>query len=90
MREGIADYIGFGPIYPTQSKARPDPVQGLDSLRRVRARVALPIVAIGGISTSTVGEVLAAGASAVAMIGEIVHAPDVERTVRGLLAIQAA
>ncbi len=89
-REGIADYIGFGPIFPTQSKGHPDPVQGLDGLLRVRARVALPIVAIGGIASSTVGEVLAAGADAVAMISEIVRASDVEAKVRELLAIQSA
>ena len=87
--EGIADYIGFGPIFPTSSKDRPDPVQGSDSLRQIRARVALPIVAIGGITAATMDAVLAAGANAVAMIGEIVRAPNVEAKVRGLLAIQA-
>jgi len=86
--EGIADYIGFGPIFPTSSKDRPDPVQGSDSLRQIRARVALPIVAIGGITAATMDAVLVAGADAVAMIGEIVRAPNVEAKVRGLLAIQ--
>ena len=84
-RAGIADYIGFGPIFPTTSKRHPDPVQGLDGLRAVRARVQLPIVAIGGISAATVRDVLAAGADAVAMIGDIVRAADVTATVRGLL-----
>ena len=88
--DGIADYIGFGPIFPTSSKERPDPVQGLDVLRQVRACVALPIVAIGGISASTMGEVLSTGADAVALIGEIVRGPDVEAKVRELLAIQSA
>ena len=85
-REGIADYIGFGPIYPTRSKERADPVRGIDGLRQVRDRVALPIVAIGGITAATMGEVLAAGADAVAMISEIVRAPDVGAKVRALLA----
>lgn len=75
--QGVADYLGFGPIYATTSKAKSDPVQGLDGLRRVRARVALPIVAIGGISRETTADVLAAGADAVAVIGDIVRAPDV-------------
>jgi thiamine-phosphate pyrophosphorylase len=83
-RESIADYIGFGPIYPTRSKERPDPVQGIDGLRQIRARVALPIVAIGGITAAAMSEVLAAGADAVAMIGEIVHAQDIEAKVREL------
>lgn len=84
-RAGVADYIGFGPIFRTTSKPRPDPTQGLDGLRAVRARVALPIVAIGGITARTMDEVLAAGADAVAMIGEIVRATDVAGTVRALL-----
>jgi thiamine-phosphate pyrophosphorylase len=84
-REGIADYIGFGPIYPTTSKDRADPVQGLEGLRLVRRRVKLPIVAIGGITAGTMCDVLAAGADAVAMIGEIVRAEDVSAKVRALL-----
>ena len=84
-RAGTADYIGFGPIYPTTSKERPDPVQGLDRLRQIRSRVAIPIVAIGGITASTMPAVLAAGADAVAMISEIVRADDVTATVRALL-----
>jgi thiamine-phosphate pyrophosphorylase len=84
-REGIADYIGFGPIYPTTSKERADPVQGLKGLRSVRSRVKLPIVAIGGITTGTMLDVLATGADAVAMIGEIVRAEDVSAKVRALL-----
>lgn len=76
--QGIADYIGFGPMYATTSKENPDPVQSLEALQRVRREVSLPLVAIGGITAETMGEVLAAGADAVAMIGEIVRAPDVE------------
>jgi thiamine-phosphate pyrophosphorylase len=84
-RNGIADYIGFGPIYPTQSKRHPDPVQGLERLQQVRSQVATPIVAIGGITAASMGEVLASGADAVAMIGEIARAPDVRKAVRRLL-----
>ncbi|MFI5395085.1 MAG: thiamine phosphate synthase [Candidatus Binatia bacterium] len=84
-RAGKADYIGFGPIYPTTSKERPDPVQGLDRLRQIRSRVAIPIVAIGGITAKTMPEVLTAGADAVAMISEIVRADDVTAKVHALL-----
>ena len=84
-REGIADYLGFGPIYSTTSKEHPDPIQGLDGLRTVRQHVALPIVAIGGITAATMPAVLANGADAVAMIGTVVRARDVEATVRHLL-----
>jgi len=84
-RQGIADYIGFGPIYPTVSKERTDPVQGLEGLRLIRSRVGLPIVAIGGITAETMPDVLAAGADAVAMIGDIVRAGDVGAKIRALL-----
>jgi thiamine-phosphate pyrophosphorylase len=88
-REGIADYLGFGPVYATTSKEQPDPVQGVEALRLTRRRVALPVVAIGGISAATMPEVLAAGADAVAMIGEIVRAADVTAKVRALLQIRS-
>jgi thiamine-phosphate pyrophosphorylase len=85
-RAGIVDYIGFGPVFPTTSKAHPDPVQGLEGLRAVRTRVTLPIVAIGGITAQTMPDTLAAGADAVAMIGGIVGVDDIAATVRALLA----
>ena len=84
-REGLADYLGFGPIYATSSKDNPDPVQGLDGLRAVRSQLQMPLVAIGGITAATIADVLAAGADAVAMIGEIVRATDVTETARTLL-----
>jgi len=85
-RTGLVDYIGFGPVFATTSKERPDPLQGLDGLRRVRRAVSLPIVAIGGITAATLPAVLDAGADAAAMIGEIVRAHDITATVRHLLA----
>jgi len=82
---GMVDYIGVGPLFPTQSKANPDPVVGISGLRAARREVALPIVAIGGVREPDVGAVLAAGADAVAMIGEIVNAVDVPAKIRSLL-----
>ena len=87
-RAGIADYIGFGPIYATTSKEQPDPVQGIAALRAVRSRVALPLVAIGGITAETMRDVLNAGADAVAMIGDVVNAHDVRAKVRALLQVR--
>jgi thiamine-phosphate diphosphorylase len=83
--DGLANYLGFGPIYATTSKHNPDPVQGLDGLRAARRRVQMPIVAIGGITAATMADVLGSGADAVAMIGDIVRADDVTGTVRALL-----
>jgi len=63
-----ADYIGFGPVFPTRTKERPEPVVGVGGLAAVCAAVALPVVAIGGITAETAPTVIAAGAAAVAAI----------------------
>jgi thiamine-phosphate pyrophosphorylase len=74
--QGGADYIGFGPIFATGSKERPDPVVGLDGLRAVVAAVSVPVVAIGGIRRSNLAEVVSAGAAAAAVIADIENAGD--------------
>jgi thiamine-phosphate pyrophosphorylase len=86
---GGADYIGFGAIYSGGLK-NVEHAQGLDRLRAVRATVTLPIVAIGGITQSTMPQVLAAGADAAAIITDVVRAPDIAAKVRALLAIEPA
>jgi thiamine-phosphate diphosphorylase len=83
---GGADYIGFGAIYSGGLKNVQN-AQGLERLRSVRAAVSLPIVAIGGITETTMPEVLTAGADAAAIITDVVHAPDIPAKVRALLAI---
>jgi len=83
---GGAYYIGFGAIYSGGLK-RVANAQGLGRLRAVRAAVSLPIVAIGGISETTMPEVLAAGADAAAIITDVVRAADIPAKVRALLAI---
>lgn len=83
---GVADYIGFGPVFATSTKENPDPVVGLAGLADVRRAVALPIVAIGGIGRAEFAAARAAGADAVAMIGAIVGAADIAGTLRDLLA----
>lgn len=80
-----ADYLGVGPIYPTGSKAGALPARGLALLQGVRALTTLPLVAIGGITADTAPAVRAAGADSVAMIGALVHAPDVAAAVRTVL-----
>lgn len=71
-----ADYVGFGPVFPTSTKLDAGPVSGLETLRLVCARVALPVVAIGGIGASNIAEVAAAGAACAAVVSAIVRAPD--------------
>jgi len=71
-----ADYIAVGPIFGTSSKANPDPVVGLDFLRKVRALSDKPIVAIGGISLERTASVIEAGADSVAVISGILSTAD--------------
>jgi thiamine-phosphate pyrophosphorylase len=69
-----ADYIAIGPIFPTGSKAHPDRVVGLETIRRVRALTDKPIVAIGGITLEAAAQVRRAGADCVAVISDILRA----------------
>lgn len=69
-----ADYIAVGPIFPTSSKANPDPVVGLELIRQVRNLTEKPIVAIGGITLERAASVIEAGADCVAVIRDIVCA----------------
>jgi thiamine-phosphate pyrophosphorylase len=71
-----ADYIAFGPIFPTASKERPDPTVGLEGLRRARGATGKPLVAIGGITAENARSVIEAGADAVAVIRDLVASPD--------------
>ena len=70
-----ADYVAVGSMFPTGSKAGFRLV-GPDLLRRVRPHVAVPLVAIGGITVDNVAEVIRAGADAVAVISGVCAAPD--------------
>lgn len=65
------DYLAFGPVFPTSSKANPDPVVGLDGLAQARAAVRAPLVAIGGVTRANARQVFEAGADAVAVIHDI-------------------
>ncbi len=69
-----ADYIGFGAMYPTDSK-NVTHIAGTAGLAAVRDRVRLPIVAIGGITTSNACRVIDAGADAVAVISSVLSSP---------------
>jgi thiamine-phosphate pyrophosphorylase len=68
------DYIAAGPIFGTSSKEKPNPVVGVDELRRLRALETRPLVAIGGITRENALAVLEAGADSVAVIGDLLPA----------------
>jgi thiamine-phosphate pyrophosphorylase len=71
-----ADYIAVGPIFSTSTKSNPDPVVGTEFVRQVRPLTDKPIVAIGGITLERAAGVVQAGADSVAVISDILRAPD--------------
>jgi thiamine-phosphate diphosphorylase len=78
-----ADYIGFGPIFRTETKDAGSP-KGIALLAQVRSRIHIPIVAIGGINLDNVRSVLAAGVDAVAVASAILNADIKENAGRFL------
>ena len=68
------DYVALGPVFATASKQNPDPVVGLEEVRRCRPLLDKPLVAIGGITRENALDVLQAGADSVAVISGLV--PD--------------
>ena len=83
LAEG-ADYIGFGPVYPTTSKADADPVTGIKLLKQAVEAIPLPIIAIGGISVENTPEVMRAGARGIAVISAVCCQEDPEQATRAL------
>jgi thiamine-phosphate pyrophosphorylase len=70
-----ADYLAIGPVFPTSSKDRPDPVVGLEGVRRARQLTRKPLVAIGGITRANAASVIEAGADSVAVISDLLREP---------------
>jgi thiamine-phosphate pyrophosphorylase len=70
-----ADYLAIGPVFATSSKEKPDPVVGLEGVRRARALTRKPLVAIGGITRANAASVIEAGADSVAVISDLLREP---------------
>jgi len=81
------DYIAVGPIFPTATKENPDPVVGLEFLRAARGLTRKPLVAIGGIAIASAADVFRAGADSIAVIRDLLAAPDPGMRAREFLAI---
>jgi thiamine-phosphate pyrophosphorylase len=83
LAEG-ADYIGFGPVYPTTSKEDADPVTGIKLLEQAVEAIPLPIIAIGGISVENAPEIMRTGAQGIAVISAVCCQEDPEQATRAL------
>jgi thiamine-phosphate pyrophosphorylase len=70
-----ADYLAIGPVFAPGSKANPDPVVGLEGVRRARELTSKPLVAIGGITRANARSVIDAGADSVAVISDLIRDP---------------
>lgn len=70
-----ADYLAIGPVFSTLSKDKPDPMVGLDGVRRARQQTRKPLVAIGGITRTNAASVIEAGADSVAVISDLLREP---------------
>lgn len=72
-----ADYVGLSPIFPTSTKSDAGHACGIQMISKVKKYIRIPIIAIGGINESNLGEVLDAGAKNVAIISAIVAKENV-------------
>jgi thiamine-phosphate pyrophosphorylase len=70
-----ANYLAIGPVFSTSSKEKPDPVVGLEGVRRARQLTRKPLVAIGGITRANAASVIEAGADSVAVISDLLRDP---------------
>jgi len=79
-----ADYVGFGPVFPTGSKDDAGPVSGIDILREIVETISLPIIAIGGIDKGNTPEVMKTGTHGIAVISAVCCKENPEEATKGL------
>ncbi len=79
---GGADYVGYGPLFPTTTKETHEVPVGLAGLRDIRPLTSLPVFAIGGVTLDSVEDVVASGANGVAVASAAFDAPSLEQAMR--------
>jgi thiamine-phosphate pyrophosphorylase len=84
-----AEYVAFGPIFATTTKAQHDPVVGIAGLAAARARTRKPLVAIGGITLENAAEIYTAGADSLAVARDILAAENPGARARAYLDVAA-
>ncbi|MBI3514633.1 MAG: thiamine phosphate synthase [Proteobacteria bacterium] len=81
-----ADYVTFSPIFASASKPDYGPALGPPALAALTQRVAIPVIALGGVTAANAADCLAAGAAGVAVMGPIMRADDPAALTAALLA----
>jgi thiamine-phosphate pyrophosphorylase len=86
VNEGV-DYIGFGPVYQTLSKDDAGPAKGIAVMKQLIKRVSCPVIAIGGVNTGNVQEIIRAGAYGIAVISAVCCMEDPITATRELVEV---
>lgn len=86
-QENGADYITFGPVYYTPSKANYGKPVGVDSLETVAHLLQIPVFALGGIKRDNIPEVVAAGAAGISLVSAIIASDDPQREAEAMIAL---
>lgn len=79
-----ADYIGFGHIFQTYSKYKPEKPKGIEGLKTILEKIKTPVIAIGGINVENSRDIISAGCYGIAVIGSVVRADNPEKVVKQL------
>ena len=82
--EGGADYLGTGAIFPTTTKENA-PITLISTLKTICQRVAIPVVAIGGLTSENIDQLIGTGIAGVAVVRDLMQAEDIESKTQAFL-----
>ena len=82
--EGGADYLGTGAIFPTTTKKNA-PITLISTLKTICQRVAIPVVAIGGLTSENIDQLIGTGIAGVAVVRDLMQAEDIEEKTQAFL-----
>ena len=82
--EGGADYLGTGAIFPTTTKENA-PITLISTLKIICQRVAIPVVAIGGLTSENIAQLIGTGIAGVAVVRDLMQAEDIETKTQAFL-----
>jgi len=88
-QDGGADFVVFGPVYPTRTKEQYGPPAGIGPLQDVTSRFTVPVLGLGGINETNFHQVLNAGAAGIAGISIFIDSPDLASLIATIKAYDA-